>query len=252
VTSRSKGDAADLTDSGLSSTTDSTYYHFLLKLGTIRATTWTEKWRIYKSTHPSAFPLKHIPPPDTPTTRPLRARVPFLASASSDLDEGFATPSDHNEQYRHPTRPSPRKVVERSRSLVGYTPTPSLLDDDDESRFDTAEFDPPVRTSTPNRAYRRSESPDLPPYSISDVSEALMDEDDTSLLEGPSTPKAYTRDLKDRHVWESEEEQDGELERRADDFFATGLLGRCLDVWSHSATWIQACLSVMGTSHARS
>jgi protein SFI1 len=142
-------------------------------------------------------------------------------------------------------------VLERSRSLVGYTPTPSILDDD--SGYNEITFDPPIRTSTPLQAFRKprdGHSPELPPYSVSDISESRrggsridLDEEDAQLVQGLGTPKAYYRDLpltEDvQHEDVNDEEGDAEMEMTANKFFETGLMGRCWDVWSQSAQWIQ-------------
>jgi hypothetical protein len=72
----------------------------------------------------------------------------------------------------------------------------------------------------------------LPPYSVSDVSEAV----DSDTVGDQGTPRAGTRQLE-------EEELDAdvvrEMERRADEFFETGLRGRCFDVWAQASDWVQ-------------
>ncbi|ORY33494.1 Sfi1 spindle body protein-domain-containing protein [Naematelia encephala] len=130
-----------LQEHGVSQASDTAYYNFLLKLGVIRAPTWGERWDLWRATHVKA-------PPSTPSrVASVRARVPFLASAGSDLDEGFTHEDD--------VRPSPRKVM-AERSL----------------EYDLLTFDPPPRTSTPVYAQESGyrSPPPLPPYSVSDIS----------------------------------------------------------------------------------
>lgn len=175
-----------------------------------------------------------------------KSKITFLASASSDLDEAFAA-SDNDgdvdvESVLGLNRPSPRKVLrDRSRSMVGYTPDAS----DD---YDLMTLNPPVRTSTPVNALSGrhtgrgtknmdEDSPDLPPYSVSDISQIL----DLTREAEPSTPKARTASLA-RDVQESAwtRQQVLDAEHRADEFHRLGLLGRCLDVWTQSYDWVKS------------
>ena len=223
--------------SGLSPSTDTAYYQFLLKLGVTRAPTWGERWDLWKAkqaitSNPKRQPLF------TSRSAQVRARVPFLASASSDLDEGYAdgeTYDGDSESLVRAARPSPRRELakgDQTRSLVGYTPSQSI-------DYDVVSLNPPIRTSTPvyaqEHGYGRS-TPPLPPYSVSDVSEVL--DESSRLIEGVTTPRAS------QSPWPSsdpklDELAVRELERRADDFYNTGLLGRCWDVWLQAADWVQ-------------
>ncbi|WVR00234.1 hypothetical protein IAU59_007376 [Kwoniella sp. CBS 9459] len=136
----------------------------------------------------------------------VKSRVPFLASASSDSDEGFADESarirdEVQSEIAAYARPSPRKEMSKnrkerhhdgrlgSRSLVGYTPDHSFENDNDnDQEADLSSFMPPVRTSTPifaqtpayQKAYDESTSKygegrhlQPPAYSVSEVSQAL-------------------------------------------------------------------------------
>jgi protein SFI1 len=173
-----------------------------------------------------------------------RARVPFLASASSDLDEAFGdeTYDGDAESIVGALRPSPRKSmgdkrIRDSRSMVGYTPSQSL-----DYGYDSISLNPPARTSTPINAQATKgglfgldvKDPPLPPYSVSDVSERI---DNLSLKpESPSTPKAAPLS------WEGYKEDEDtlrEMENRADEFYRTGLMGRCWDVWHESYDWVK-------------
>ncbi|WVW86103.1 hypothetical protein I302_108142 [Kwoniella bestiolae CBS 10118] len=269
-----------LREYGLSDTDDSLYYGFLLKLGVIKAPTWADKWEIWKATRSSRM----IPWTSTPEEHyqeelyeeegegeedyeeddqsfsqsqlpGLRARVPFLASASSDLDEGFA-PSNHEEgtSYMNSHRPSPRKELSRnsrtrthghghsrngSRSLVGYTPEQSFQDDGDTD--DLLHFDPPMRTSTPIVRSPKYQNPSA--YSVSDVSQALEQttEEISALGLGLMTPKGKSTfspmiQQEEEKTWVDriDEITEGErrfMERKADDFYRLGLMGRCWDMW---------------------
>ena len=223
--------------SGLSPSTDTAYYQFLLKLGVTRAPTWGERWDLWKAKQSiTSNPKRQLL--HTSRVAQVRARVPFLASASSDLDEGYAdgeTYDGDGESLMGATRPSPRRELakgDQTRSLVGYTPSQSI-------DYEVVTLNPPIRTSTPLYAqelgYGRS-TPHLPPYSVSDTSEAL--DDSSRLTEGVTTPKAPDS------PWPSSDPKLNELavqelERRADNFYSTGLLGRCWDVWSQAADWVQ-------------
>ena len=245
--------------SAISPVQDSRYYNFLLKLGVIRAASWGEKWDLFKVTQ-SAHQVRARPSPRRPRAysvniarrlRADKAKLPFLASASSDLDEGFEPSHDGNvESLLGLARESPRKAMgaarEISRSLVGHTPSPSLS-----HAFDALNIHPPIRTSTPVYAqYHRDSpadgedadteadaevSPGLPPYSVSDVSHGL-----DTLPSDPATPRP-------RHVelavdtlekWDARTER--EMEALADEFHRLGLICRCLDVWSRAYDWIKS------------
>ena len=253
-------------NSGISSAADTAYYHFLLKLGTARVPTWGEKWDLFKATQgPTSpgYPQHQERDVSRRSSRPLtRARVPFLASASSDLDQGFDGEDtyDGDESVVSARRPSPRRVLrgqathaqahaekdwhERSRSLVGYTPSQSI-------DFDALEFNPPARTSTPVFAQiekdrhlsHRKASLSPPPYSVSvsDVSGALATDQDED-LDGPSTPRVRAvRDLEDVIELDRWDEQtQRQMDRRADDFYEIGLMGRCWDMWAQSYHWVKS------------
>lgn len=228
--------------SGLSAATDAAYYQILLKLGVIRAPTYGERWDVWKATHSVPTVSHKRPRVSNPRTAEVRARVPFLASASSDLDEGFVEGETYDQNEKslvRQARPSPRRELskgEQSRSMVGYTPSQSI-------DYDVVTFNPPMRTSTPvyvqEQGYGRS-TPPLPPYSVSDVS-VTLDQTDSQLVEGLQTPPAV------RAGWSAGKDELAdamvrELERRADEFCRTGLTGTCWDVWYRAERWIQVGL----------
>ena len=222
--------------------TDTTYYQILLKLGVIRAPTYGERWEQWQAIHSIAVRSGDKPKrsrSDSRRTADIRARVPFLASASSDLDDGYMDGEADDAgggSVMIQTRPSPRKELakeDHSRSLVGYTPNQSV-------EYDVNTLHPPIRTSTPvyaqEQGYGRS-TPTLPPYSVSEVSRSI-DEMDHQLVEGMHTPRAS------QVPWlgSKQEVEDAvirEMERRADDFYQTGMMGRCWDVWYRASDWMQ-------------
>ncbi|WWD03517.1 hypothetical protein V865_001569 [Kwoniella europaea PYCC6329] len=288
-----------LQECGISETNDSLYYGFLLKLGNIKGPTWADKWEIWKTNGSfrtnhsnSRSPLEEEEDGDTEENEEddldqddhsfsqsqlpgLRARVPFLASASSDLDEGFA-PSNHEYQnegvsFINQLRPSPRKEIrlsrrrERSRihekggysrngnvsrSLVGYTPDQSF--NGDNHTDDLLDFDPPIRTSTPigrSPKYQQHSSTNPPAYSdsisVSDTNQ-LVDqatEDFSALGLGFVTPKPKNQSIYSPVVLNEPERSWGDrideitegerkcMEKKADDFYNLGLMGRCWDMW---------------------
>ncbi|RSH91820.1 hypothetical protein EHS25_009190 [Saitozyma podzolica] len=222
---------------------DTAYYQFLLKLGVIRAATWGERWDLWRTTHlsMSAFGApRHVhaaSSPKVPLSSKLaevKRRVPFLASASSDLDEAYDRTYDGDAEslVLSPARASPRKVLEheRSRSLVGYTPVSSF-------DLDSLALDAPVRTSTPvfgRSTHVPAQTP--PPYSVSDVSDSLeLDDEDSQLIEGLKTPRPLVR----LDVEDLDPAVLAELEKRADEFYHTGLVGRCWDVWVQANDWVR-------------
>ncbi|WWC91644.1 uncharacterized protein L201_006590 [Kwoniella dendrophila CBS 6074] len=271
----------------ISPTNDSTYYGFLLKVGVIKAATWGDKWSIWKATHstsiisPQESLLENensIKTTELSSNRSfsksqlplLRARVPFLASASSDIDEGFAPSikddihgNEKEDSYTEEgsltlgNRPSPRKELSRShssqsrnrmsydshrkntsRSLVGYTPEQSF-----EITNESLDFDPPMRTSTPiyrspkyNNSRLINQNP--PEYSVSDLSQTI---EDFSAL-GLSTPKGKNTyspklpPLTSQSTWINKIDDISEgdrryMEKKADEFYKLGLMGRCWDMW---------------------
>jgi protein SFI1 len=208
------------------------------------------------------------------------------------------------------TRPSPRKEIyrdrkrsnqqqrergeerDRSRSLVGYTPSQSL-------DYDLLSIHAPVRTSTPvfaqdhghrhghgqthSRAHTRTQtqthaqslmdeyddtSPPLPPYTESDISISVTSTPSTSATIDDLAPPAITNREQGsthsrHHDHDRQQYGDGtrtprarsavliqddlvdkvilaEMERRAIEFYETGLRGRCFDVWAQAHEWIQA------------
>ena len=227
--------------SDISAATDAAYYQVLLKLGVIRAPTYGERWDIWKATN--CIPAQSAPNPrqsraTTRQTAEVRARVPFLASASSDLDDAFKegeTYDGDGESLIGQARPSPRKELvegDQSRSLVGYTPSHSV-------DYDAITLNPPIRTSTPvyaqEQGYGRT-TPPLPPYSVSGISGSLA-EADSRLVDESHTPKANQATFTESKD-ELKEAVVREMERRADEFYGTGLTGRCWDVWHRAADWV--------------
>lgn len=252
--------------SDLSPANDTAYYQFLLKLQVIRAGTWGEKWDVWRATNlrqpvPGNRDRLSASPklPNTSRLNDVRSRVPFLAGASSDLDEAFGDTSysadgesvaSSEPAVGYPHRLDSRKrrsaiqmqadeKHHHSRSLVGYTPDPSL----DVSHLSLDLL--PARTSTPVNAQYRGFGPTPPPYSVSETpvtpsEQYNLTEEDTILIEGLATPRASARDWEEQQLLE--EEVIREMERRADQFRETGLLGRCFDVWVQANDWIQVSL----------
>lgn len=194
----------------------------------IRAPTWGERWDVWRSTHG----IDLAPPPISPHPHPLRSRVPFLASASSDLDEGFAD-SEAEQDSDVPLRESPRKAIHRS--LVGYTPVQSDTD-----------VTLPVRTSTPvsaqfnayrERARSTTVTPTPPPYSESDTSQHTLQSPISGL-----TPRARNRFVTPKppvfDIPELDPTVVRQMEAQADAFYRLGLLGRCWGDWFQAAEWI--------------
>jgi len=143
-------------------------------------------------------------------------------------------------------RPSPRKELakdDRSRSLVGYTPSQPV-------DYDVVTLNPPIRTSTPvyaqEQGYGRA-TPPLPPYSISEVDESLY-EPDSRLAESLLTPRPASAPWPGRKD-DLHDEVIREMERRADEFYRTGMVGRCWDVWHRAVDWFQVRLA-RSTIHA--
>ncbi|WVQ67115.1 uncharacterized protein L199_005310 [Kwoniella botswanensis] len=272
-----------LQECGISETNDSLYYGFLLKLGNIKGPTWADKWEIWKTNGSfranhsnSQTSLEEEEDGDTEEYEVddlnqddhsfsqsqlpgLRARVPFLASASSDIDEGFA-PSNHEYQnegvsFINQLRPSPRKELElskrrdRNRSL-GYTPDQSFNGDNHTN--DLLDFDPPIRTSTPigrSPKYQQHSSTNPPAYSdsisVSDTNQ-LVDqatEDFSALGLGFVTPRPKNKGTyspvilnEPERSWidRVDEITEGKrkcMEKKADDYYNLGLMGRCWDMW---------------------
>lgn len=213
-----------LTPSGIHPSSDKAYYQFLLKLGMIRASTWGERWDVWRAQHDSAPPR---PPRKAEAAlrrpNPMRARVPFLASASSDLDEGYADESDAHSDVQQ--RQSPRKAMatRANRKLVGYTPVQSDADDD---TFDVPQ---PIRTSTPVAVQtpHRDPKPTSPPT----YSESEMETSQSVTVHFTPKPQRATAEL-DSAV-------EAQMEAQADTFHRLGLLGRCFEVWLQSEEWIR-------------
>lgn len=232
---------------GIRPTDDKLYYQFMLKLSMIRAATWGERWDVWRSMHDetrAASATAVSAGSKSASMNPLKSRVPFLASASSDLDEGFADESGAESEV--PVRESPRKNLRktletfRAQSLVGYTPSNSGEDDS----LDLV--GPPIRTSTPKRVRKsagyhvyddfskflearraNSISPTPPTYEES-VTYSPINPDRTLT----ATPKA-TEDVPYIHPRELRD-----LEFKADQFLRLGLMGRCFSTWYQSANWI--------------
>ncbi|KAK8853170.1 hypothetical protein IAR55_003871 [Kwoniella newhampshirensis] len=264
-----------LEENGISPTGDSAYYNFLLKVGVIKAATWGDKWDIWKATRsPNTLASSSKSPPvshsllssvggDTSKARSAqaRARVPFLASASSDLDEGFA-PEDAREDEVFAEggsvidvlRPSPRKAIGRKKgndppTLAGYGASDQSIDFDENLLLSV---NPPLRTSTPvfaQHAPYRPKEPNhggFPPaYSVSDVSQGLdettADFSALGLVTPHGSPKASpSRSSASSWVDRIDDlslEGRREMEVKADTFYRFGLMGRCWQLWFKTSEW---------------
>lgn len=211
--------------SGIRPSSDKSYYQFLLKLGMIRARTWGERWDVWRSNNG----IDLAPPPVSPKPHPLRARVPFLASASSDLDEGFGADSEQGSEAGVTGRESPRKAMHRS--LVGYVPSEADSD-----------VTAPLRTSTPMAeqfsVYRDRtgvpSTPTPPPYTESDVSQTTL----RSPI-GGLTPRPRNRFMPHKQVIYDVPDLDPmvgrQMEAQADAWYRITLLGRCCEWWFKAA-----------------
>ncbi|WWD19587.1 hypothetical protein CI109_104048 [Kwoniella shandongensis] len=276
-----------LQENGISPTGDSAYYNFLLKVGVIKAPTWGDKWDIWKATrspNPNLLSSSSSRSPpssfldDTSRARSAqaRARVPFLASASSDLDEGFAPEEDGGANIEeasliHTTRPSPRKEIGRkkwkkddSQSFVGYN-SPDF-------DSDLLSFDPPIRTSTPVSAHHHhhhhhhhhATTPKYadhptetwagtgfppPAYSVSNVSQGLEETTAEFSALGLVTPRAARGRSRSRSrspiavsTWVDRIDDlpldiRREMEEKADTFYRYDLMGRCWNMWFKTSEW---------------
>ncbi|KAL7418488.1 hypothetical protein Q5752_006946 [Cryptotrichosporon argae] len=246
-----------LEEHGLSPSTDTVYYQFLLKLGVVRAPTWGERWDHYLSlrgapdvsssqlsystSEPATSPVvtRHaLPSRPGSSLASVRARVPFLNDASSDLDEAYGPDGAsrvsvslddvHAAGLRDGTSVDVDQSYETehehergaSRSLVGYTPSASVAEGN------SLELDAPYRTSTPVARMPLA-------YSISHVSSSF------GLL-------SLAKPLVDVSADDSDDDAETtldsaaalELDARANAFYETGLLARCLSTWRASAAWI--------------
>ena len=196
----------------------------------IRAPTWGERWDLWRAANAQeavAAPIDEIP---NSTSMGFRARVPFLASASSNLDEGFEPDEDEpegaaDESVLAQIRPSPRKVLAHA-SRRRSSSSKVLW----EKQYDGATLEPPLRSSTPVDG---THSPPLPPYSESEVSDVSR----SGNLVDVSTDTTRSEQLAmEESIAQAVIE---ELERRADAFYRTGLLGRCWDIWGQATGWLQ-------------
>lgn len=232
---------------GIRPSDDKLYYQFMLKLSMVRAATWGERWDVWRSMHDETRAAAVSAASSTSKPRsmnPLKSRVPFLASASSDLDEGFADESGAESEaaVRESPRKNLRKTLEtfRAQSLVGYTPSNS----GEEDSLDLV--GPPIRTSTPRKARKSSG------YHVYDDFSKFLDTRRTSSLS--PTPPTYEESVTyspinpDRTLTATPKATDDvryihprelrDLEFKADQFLRLGLMGRCFSTWYQSADWI--------------
>ncbi len=186
----------------------------------IRARTWGERWDVWRSNNG----INLAPPPMSPKLHPLKARVPFLASASSDLDEGFGVESEQGSEVGATGRESPRKAMHRS--LVGFVPSEAGSD-----------VTPPLRTSTPVAAQfsayrertRGPATPTPPPYTESDVSQTTL-----GSPIGGLTPRARNRFMPAKpavDIPDLDPTVVRQMEAQADAWYRITLLGRCCEWW---------------------
>lgn len=240
------------------------YYQFLLKLGVVRAPTWGERWDIWRDTHAleAGVPPRAPRVEETDRFKTIKSRVPFLAGASSDLDDAYDRPYEGDEESvssageRAAEAGHELSDAEVSTSLVGHTPSPSVA-----SAMDLFDLDPPARTSTPVQGRHRdhrdhltdhrspmplaqSETDELSNISATyTVTEEELEED-SRLIEGISTPRGGNRSLDsslavhDDEVSELDPMLAWKLERQADEFLRTGLLGRCWEAWTAQTRWV--------------
>lgn len=241
--------SADARDgSGISATNDSVYYNFLLKVGVIKAPTWGDKWDLWRGirldqTSPSSPSASLITQGGSSNRRSqqsfassqlpeVRRRVPFLASASSDLDEGYTG----GEESEPSIRASPRVKVAKE-GIADYTPTETV----DVTGEDSLSFDPPIRTSTPVFAqYPRSGY--LPDYTPSDVSQDLEQTIEGFSAVDLSTPRAQTKQTLQTVSWvdridDLPPDVKNQMEQKADTFYAYGLTWRCWNMWFKTSEW---------------
>ncbi|WVQ72636.1 hypothetical protein IAR50_002195 [Cryptococcus sp. DSM 104548] len=249
-----------LQESGISPTDDSVYYNFLLKVGVIKAPTWGDKWDVWKAAHSHNLPSfqshqasqsysssSYTQPSKSYASSQLpevRKRVPFLASASSDLDEGY---TGEEESELLPSRPSPRKSMlgmememEREKSSGRYTPAQVDVTVEE----DLMSFDPPIRTSTPIYAQHQHYSRGPPEYTASDISRALEATHDGLSALGLTTPRQRKRDIEAPQTisWvdqidELPLETRRQMEEKADVFYSYGLMWRCWNMWFKTSEW---------------
>lgn len=86
------------------------------------------------------------------------------------------------------------------------------------------------------------EMPPLPPYSVSDASPRSS----TVFGEryGAESPRSEdTEQWKEDElrVADLDEWEEREMMNKADRFYQTGLMGRCLDVWVDAHDWLEVC-----------
>ncbi|CAK9782372.1 unnamed protein product [Cutaneotrichosporon oleaginosum] len=214
-----------LESNGIRPSSDKSYYQFLLKLGMIRARTWGERWDVWRANNG----IDLAPPPLSPKPHPLRARVPFLASASSDLDEGFGAESEQGSEVAATGRESPRKVMHRS--LVGFLPSEAGSD-----------VMPPPRTSTPVAAqfsayHERTNGLSTPPPPIYGESETSQMTPRSPM--GGLTPRARNRFMPHKQIIYDVPDIDPtvvrQMEAQADAWYRITLLGRCYEWWFKAA-----------------
>lgn len=243
------------------------YYQFLLKLGVVRAPTWGERWDIWRATHEheAGQPPRSPKVKQTDRFRIIKSRVPFLAGASSDLDDAYDRTYEGDEESVSSAGEGAAEAghddsdAEVSTSLVGHTPSPSIA-----SAMDLLDLDPPVRTSTPVQgrfrehfADDRSDTPtarsELDEDSkISGTYTAGTVEDDSRLIEGLSTPRGGERSLDSSFAAAEDDVSEldpmlaWKLERQADEFLRTGLLGRCWEVWTAQTRWVLVRCAIHG------
>lgn len=241
------------------------YYQFLLKLGVVRAPTWGERWDIWRDTHAheAGVPPRSPKVEETDRFKMIRSRVPFLAGASSDLDDAYDRTYEGDEESvssageRAAEAGHELSDAEVSTSLVGHTPSPSVA-----SAMDLFDLDPPARTSTPVQGRHRDHRDHLTDHrsplpsgqsetdEISNISATYTvaeeggEQEGSRLIEGVSTPRGENRSLDtslavyDDDVSELDPMLAWKLERQADEFLRTGLLGRCWEAWTAQTRWV--------------
>ena len=173
---------------------------------------------------------------------PRRVDVP-LESMSTRSDGGYVMMNPGKtarSARRHPApsnTPDPQLQRVRSRSTpYGATPPPytesdtSIMDDQQRPSIDLTADDLAMIEGLATPRARSERLPSIGSRRLVDVASI------TSVA--PTDPDTETEEQRMYH-----EETVREMERRAEEFYRTGLMGRCWDTWVQSFEWIKVCTS---------